>query len=216
MFILDDKELYGQGVAGLFKQRCEKLGLKILGHESINTKQNEFRSLMTKIKAKNPDVVYFGGTTQSKGGQIAKDMRDAGLDLPADRPGRLLRTAFIESAGEENLKNCYVTIGGIDPSAAEGPRGRVRQEVQGEVRQRPGGLRGLRLRGREGRPRGDQEGRQEGPRGDPEGALDDEGLRRGRARQVELRRERRHQLQNMTISKVEDGKFKPVKIVDRR
>ena len=65
--------------------------MKVVGHESINTKQNEFRSLMVTVKATNPDAVYFGGTTQSKGGQIAKDMRNAGLTLRPDRARWVLR-----------------------------------------------------------------------------------------------------------------------------
>jgi len=121
VFILDDKELYGQGVAGLFSRRAKALGLQILGHESINVRQNEFNALMATVKGTNPDVVYFGGTTQSKGGQIAKDMRNAGLSCPLIVPDGCYELAFITSAGEENLKNCYVTMGGIDASLLKGP-----------------------------------------------------------------------------------------------
>ena len=121
VFVLDDKELYGQGVAGLFKRRAQALGLQILDHQSINVRQNEFNALMAGVKAKNPDVVYFGGTTQSKGGQIAKDMRNAGLACPLIVPDGCYELAFITSAGEENLKNCYVTMGGIDASLLKGP-----------------------------------------------------------------------------------------------
>ena len=121
VFILHDKELYGQGVAGLFKRRCEELGLNIVGEEGINVRNVEFVSLMTGVKGKNPDVVYFGGTTQSKGGQIAKDMRNAGLTCPLIVPDGCYELAFIKSAGEENLKNCYVTMGGLDASLLKGP-----------------------------------------------------------------------------------------------
>jgi branched-chain amino acid transport system substrate-binding protein len=121
IFILDDKELYGQGVARLFRRRAEELGLTILGQESINVRNVEFVSLMTAVKARNPDVVYFGGTTQSKGGQIAKDMRNAGLTCPLIVPDGCYELAFIKSAGEENLKNCYVTMGGLDASLLKGP-----------------------------------------------------------------------------------------------
>jgi branched-chain amino acid transport system substrate-binding protein len=120
VFVLDDKELYGQGVAGVFKWRCQELGFKVLGHESINVQQNNFQALMTKVKEKNPEVVYFGGTTQSKGGQIAKDMRGVGLNCPLIVPDGCYEIAFIQSAGEENLKNCYATMGGLDASLLTG------------------------------------------------------------------------------------------------
>jgi branched-chain amino acid transport system substrate-binding protein len=121
VFILDDKELYGQGVSGLFERRCKDIGLEVIGHESIVVTQNEFQTLMTTIKSKNPDVVYFGGTTQSKGGQIAKDMNKVGLDCPLLVPDGCYELAFITSAGEENLKNTYVTMGGVDTSQLKGP-----------------------------------------------------------------------------------------------
>src|SRR5262249_13909001 len=90
-------------------------------HESIVVTQNNFQPLMTTVKGTNPDVVYFGGTTQSKGGQIAKDMQAVGLKCPLIVPDGCYELAFISSAGEENLKNCYATMGGLDASLLKGP-----------------------------------------------------------------------------------------------
>lgn len=73
-YVLDDNEVYGKGIAMFFKETAEDLGIEVFGPESIDVKAQEFKSLMTKIKSYKPDLVYFGGTTQSKGGQIAKDM----------------------------------------------------------------------------------------------------------------------------------------------
>jgi branched-chain amino acid transport system substrate-binding protein len=121
VYILDDKELYGQGVANLFRKRAEEIGIKVLGQESINVTNQEFGALMTRIKGMNPDLLYFGGTTQSKGGQIAKDMKNAGLNCPMMAPDGCYELAFIESAGADNLNGrCYVTIGGTDPSQLTG------------------------------------------------------------------------------------------------
>lgn len=121
VYILDDKELYGQGIATLFKKKCEKLGIKVLGHESIVVTQQEFSTLMTKIKGMNPDLIYFGGTTQSKGGQIAKDMKNAGLTCPMMAPDGCYEQAFIDSAGAEALEGrAYCTIPGEDPSRMKG------------------------------------------------------------------------------------------------
>ncbi len=52
-----------------------------------------------------PDLVYFGGTTQTKGGQIAKDMVAAGLDCKLMVPDACYEEAFIESAGAENVND---------------------------------------------------------------------------------------------------------------
>ena len=121
VFILDDNEVYGKGIAGLFEERCTEIKLEVLGHQSIDAKAQEFKSLMTNIRGKNPDLVYFGGTTQSKGGQVAKDMVAAGLNCKIMVPDGCMEDAFITSAGAENLnERCYVTFGGMPPEELTG------------------------------------------------------------------------------------------------
>ena len=121
VYILDDNEVYGRGIAQLFEERAGEIGLTVLGHESINAKSQEFKSLMISIKAKNPDLIYFGGTTQSKGGQIAKDMVAAGLTAKLMVPDGCMEEAFITSAGAENLnERCFVTFGGLPPEKLTG------------------------------------------------------------------------------------------------
>jgi len=124
--ILDDNEVYGKGIATLFKERCEEIGIEVLGkQESIDIKQNDFKSLMTKIVtgAAKPDLIYFGGTSQTKAGQIAKDMVEAGLDgSKLMVPDGCCELAFIQSAGNDVFKTlkCYVTFGGLPPDQVKG------------------------------------------------------------------------------------------------
>ncbi len=121
VYILDDKELYGEGLAKMFRQRAEEIGLQVVGAEGIDTSAIEFGGLMAKIKGLAPDLVYFGGTTQSKGGQIAKDMVKAGLTCPMIAPDGCYEQAFIDSAGAANLNGrVYVTVVGLDPSQLTG------------------------------------------------------------------------------------------------
>jgi branched-chain amino acid transport system substrate-binding protein len=116
VYVLDDKELYGAGIAGLFKKKCEELGVQVLGHQSIVTTQTSFKGLMKQIGAMNPDLIYFGGTTQSKGPQIAIDMKGENLPCPLMVPDGCYEQAFIEGAGAEVLNGrVYATIGGYDP-----------------------------------------------------------------------------------------------------
>jgi branched-chain amino acid transport system substrate-binding protein len=120
--VLDDNEVYGKGIATLFIDACQDLGIEVLGHESIDSKAQEFKPLMTTIKGLNPDLIYFGGTTQSKGGQIAKDLVAAGLDCKLMVPDACFEQAFIESAGEENVNGrVFVTFGGLPPEELAGP-----------------------------------------------------------------------------------------------
>ena len=216
VFILDDKELYGQGVAGLFERRCKEIGIEILGHESINVKQNEFGALMTTIKGKKPDAVYFGGTTQSKGGQLAKDMKNADLTCPLIVPDGCYELAFITSAGEENLKNCYVTMGGIDPSKLTGAGAEFVKRYNEKFKKDPEAyavygyeaakviLEAIKTVGKKDRALILQTTL--GTKNFDKGALGKWGFDENGDTT----------LQNMTISKVEGGKFKPVKIVERK
>jgi branched-chain amino acid transport system substrate-binding protein len=121
VYVLDDNEVYGRGIALVFASHCEEIGLEVLGHESIDPKSLEFKSKMTSIKALDPDLVYFGGTTQTAGGQLAKDLVAAGLDAKFMVPDGCFEEAFIESAGAENLNGrCFITFGGLLPSKLEG------------------------------------------------------------------------------------------------
>jgi branched-chain amino acid transport system substrate-binding protein len=122
VYVLDDKELYGNGVATGFKKRCEELKLKVLAHESINPLQRDFSKLMKAIKGKGPDLVYFGGTTQTGGPHIAKAMHGEKVSCPLMVPDGCYEEAFIKAAGEAALDavKCFVTIGGINPASLKG------------------------------------------------------------------------------------------------
>jgi branched-chain amino acid transport system substrate-binding protein len=121
VFILDDREVYGKGIADLFQARAEEIGLKVLGHEGIDAQAQEFKPLMTKIKAAGPQLIYFGGTTQTKAGQLVKDMLAVGLDAKFMCPDGCFEDAFIDSAGADNLQDrALVTFGGLPPEKLSG------------------------------------------------------------------------------------------------
>ncbi|VTS05035.1 branched-chain amino acid ABC transporter substrate-binding protein [Tuwongella immobilis] len=124
-YVLDDTEVYGKGIATLFHERCKEIGIEVIAQESIDTKQGEFTSLMNKIKNTNPQMIYFGGTSQTKAGQIAKDMVAAGLS--GDQcfmmaPDGCYEMAFIQAAGADVFKSlkAYVTFGGVPPEQLTG------------------------------------------------------------------------------------------------
>ncbi|MBP3957602.1 branched-chain amino acid ABC transporter substrate-binding protein [Gemmata sp. G18] len=123
--VLDDNEVYGKGIATLFKERCIEAGIKVLGQqESIDVKQNEFSGVLRKLKTLGtPDLLYFGGTSQTKAGQIAKDMVAVGFGgVKLMVPDGCYELAFIQSAGAELFKTlkCFVTFGGSPPDKLTG------------------------------------------------------------------------------------------------
>jgi branched-chain amino acid transport system substrate-binding protein len=122
VYILDDRELYGHGVATAFKKRCAALKIMVLAHESINPTQTDFTKLMKKVAAARPDLVYFGGTTQSGGPQIAKDMNSEKVGCPLLVPDGCYEETFISAVGKDTFDTlkCFVTVGGINPASLKG------------------------------------------------------------------------------------------------
>lgn len=121
VFVLHDRELYGKGIADLFKKAAEAKGTTVVGYEGIDPKSSNYRSLATKIRQQKADLVFFGGTTQTNAGQLAKDLRASGLDVKLMVPDGCFEEAFITSAGAENLEGkTYITFGGVPPNKLTG------------------------------------------------------------------------------------------------
>nr|WP_233451433.1 branched-chain amino acid ABC transporter substrate-binding protein [Paraburkholderia caribensis] len=76
--IVDDSTAYGQGLADQFQKAAEDLGIKVLSHDATNDKAVDFRAILTKIKAENPDAVMVGGMDPT-GGPFARQARQLGV-----------------------------------------------------------------------------------------------------------------------------------------
>ena len=76
--IIDDRTAYGQGVAEQFATVAKAHGIKIVDNQYTNSTASDFLGILTAIKGKNPDVIFFGGYA-AQGGPMAKQMRQRGL-----------------------------------------------------------------------------------------------------------------------------------------
>ena len=59
-YVIHDKTTYGQSIAEFFRDHAKKLGIEVVGFEGTEEKSN-FDPILTPVKAKNPDLIYFGG-----------------------------------------------------------------------------------------------------------------------------------------------------------
>jgi branched-chain amino acid transport system substrate-binding protein len=79
--VIDDRSAYGQGVADEFVKgaKAKAPGIKIVGREFTNTNATDFTAILTSIKAKKPDLIFFGGM-DSVGGPMLKQMKALGIN----------------------------------------------------------------------------------------------------------------------------------------
>jgi branched-chain amino acid transport system substrate-binding protein len=111
--ILDDRETYGKGIADQFEKQYKILGGTVLSHDGIPKGTEDFHAILTKIKAENPDLVYFGGVTTTGGGLIRKQMPDVGLNVPYEGGDGIVEGEFLKVAGDA-ANNSYGTVASIN------------------------------------------------------------------------------------------------------
>jgi branched-chain amino acid transport system substrate-binding protein len=76
--IVDDKTAYGEGIANEVEKTLKADKVAIVGRERTTDKETDFKSILTKIKAKNPDVIFHGGM-DATGGPMLKQARELGI-----------------------------------------------------------------------------------------------------------------------------------------
>ena len=123
VYILDDKDAYGKGVADAFEQAANDIGLKVAGHTGWDANAQNYKALMTQIKATGADGMFIGGISCFNGGQVIKDKvsvvgdNDAVKLLVSD--GFVLDSLFDE-AGADNLAGTYGSAPVLNPEDLTG------------------------------------------------------------------------------------------------
>src|SRR5258708_20478152 len=77
--IVDDKTAYGEGIANEVEKTLKAAKVSVVGRERTTDKETDFKAILTKIKAKNPDVVFHGGM-DATGGPMLKQARELGIN----------------------------------------------------------------------------------------------------------------------------------------
>jgi branched-chain amino acid transport system substrate-binding protein len=118
VYVLDDKETYGKGLADQFQQAAEDQGIEIVGREGIDGSAPNYRSLMNKIAEAQPDAIYFGGIIENNAAQLIKDKVGAGMsneEVAFIGPDGIFVDELISQAGD-SAEGIYVTFGGLPQS----------------------------------------------------------------------------------------------------
>jgi branched-chain amino acid transport system substrate-binding protein len=120
--IIDDRTAYGQGVAEVFKKTAQAKGMTVVDEQFTTDKATDFMAILTAVKSKNPDAVFFGGM-DAQGGPMLRQMEQLGMSNVKYFGGDGICTAEIAklAGGAKTLSNVICAEGGA--SLAKMPGG---------------------------------------------------------------------------------------------
>ena len=111
--IIDDRTAYGQGVAEVFKKTALQRGMQVVDEQFTTDKATDFMAILTAIKSKQPDGVFYGGM-DPQAGPMLRQMEQLGLSKVKFFGGDGICTAKLAelSAGAKTLDNVVCAEGG--------------------------------------------------------------------------------------------------------
>ena len=111
--VIDDRTAYGQGVADVFKATAKKKGIQIVDEQFTTDKATDFMAILTAIKSKNPDGIFFGGM-DPQAGPMLRQMEQLGMANVKYFGGDGICTTEIAklSGGAKTLGNVVCAEGG--------------------------------------------------------------------------------------------------------
>jgi branched-chain amino acid transport system substrate-binding protein len=115
VYILDDAEVYGKGVAKNTQGAAEALGIKIAGNDSWDGKAANYRALAGKIKATGADAVFTGGIIDNNAPQLYKDLNAAMPDAKLFGPDGVATVDFTKDLPDKVQAQTYLTAPTLSP-----------------------------------------------------------------------------------------------------
>ncbi|MGB4925382.1 MAG: branched-chain amino acid ABC transporter substrate-binding protein [Giesbergeria sp.] len=111
--VIDDRTAYGQGVADVFSKVSKELGMKQVDQQFTTDKATDFMAILTAIKSKNPDAIFFGGM-DPQAGPMLRQMEQLGMANVKYFGGDGVCTSEIAklAAGAKTLGNVICAEGG--------------------------------------------------------------------------------------------------------
>ncbi len=136
--IIDDRTAYGQGVADEFAKGVQAAGGKIVGREYTTDKATDFMAILTNIKGKKPDVVFYGGM-DAVAGPMLRQLKQLGIQAKFMGGDGICTTELPKLAGDalgDNMLYC-AEAGGVVGKYVEKDkafRARFQKEMKAEVK----------------------------------------------------------------------------------
>jgi branched-chain amino acid transport system substrate-binding protein len=116
LYILNDKEAYGLGVATNVQNAAQHLGIEVVGFDAWDPKASNYEALMNKIKASGADGVFLGGLIDENGAQVIKDKVKVLGDNETVKlymPDGFTTQQTIDESGVENTRGAFFSVAGV-------------------------------------------------------------------------------------------------------
>jgi branched-chain amino acid transport system substrate-binding protein len=120
LYILDDQEVYGKGIADSVNLAAKKSGITVIAQEGFDPKAADYKSLMTKISTSNngkaPDAIYLGAIIDNNAAQILKDkvaIMGDNVKVKFIGPDGIFTEALVSGAGADVAEGAFATVPGL-------------------------------------------------------------------------------------------------------
>jgi branched-chain amino acid transport system substrate-binding protein len=107
--VVHDKTTYGQGLADEFKKNLGQ-GVEVVYYGTITQGDKDFKTVLTSIREKKPELVYFGGY-YPEAGLLVKQAREITMNVPFMSGDGAIDPKFIEIAGGKSAEGTFLTFG---------------------------------------------------------------------------------------------------------
>jgi branched-chain amino acid transport system substrate-binding protein len=113
LFILNDKQAYGAGVASDLKNAATKLGIDVIQNEAWNAKATSYAALALAIKASGAQAVFLGGLICENGGELIKDIRAGPPNVTIIAPDGFTPISADVQGSSGQANGMYVSVAGL-------------------------------------------------------------------------------------------------------
>jgi branched-chain amino acid transport system substrate-binding protein len=119
--VIDDRTAYGQGLANVFKATAKQKGMQVLAEEFTTDKATDFMAILTNIKSKKPDAIFYGGL-DSQAGPMLRQMEQLGMSNVKFFGGDGLCTEKLGELASKaaTMKNVTCATGGASVEKMQG------------------------------------------------------------------------------------------------
>ena len=109
--VIDDRTAYGQGIADEFVKSAQANGAVIVAHEYTTDKAVDFAAVLTSIKGKQPELIFFGGM-DPQGAPMVKQLRGLGMNTQFMMGDGGYTPKLIDNAGAA-AEGTYASLPGV-------------------------------------------------------------------------------------------------------